>query len=965
MTNSRQRQRRGVFALLVAILLASISLVSTPAHADDSPFTDVSTSHRYFKEIQWMYDQGISTGWTLDDGTREYRPDEPVARDAMAAFFYRFRGEPAYTVPTTSPFNDVSTSQQFFKEMAWMKDAGISSGWSDGTFRPFNQTARDAMSAFMYRVAGEPAYTPPAVSPFDDVTTTQQFYKEMAWAFDTGVANNADDGTFEPLEPVTREMMAVFMYGLEHPVARELTVQSADLPAGLVGVNYTATLRASGGKQPFTWSATGLPAGLTIADDGVITGQPSATGNSTVQVKVTDANGKTASASLQLKVTQESPFSDVPLDHPYYKEIAWMNSAGISTGWSDGTFRPSEPVARDAMAAFFYRFQGEPAFTVPTTSPFNDVSTSQQFFKEMAWMKQSGISTGWSDGTFRPFNETARDAMSAFMYRAAGNPSYAPPAVSLFYDVATTQQFYKEMSWVYQKGVANNADDGTFDPFDSVTREMMAVFMYRLAHPSELTIQSTGLPGGVKDVAYETPLRASGGVLPFTWAATGLPAGLTISSQGVISGIPTAAGNSSVKLTVTDASGTSDTITLSLRVAADSGSALQITTTSVPIGVVNATYPGATFAAKNGVGQLSWSATGVPAGLTLSTDGKLTGTPSRVGQGTMTVQVRDGEGVRASSQINWVVNAALSISTNTLPMAVKDAYYDERIAAQGGVPGYQWSATGLPSGLIIDNDGDIWGYPTVEGWFDVTVTVKDQYGNTASKTLGLDVSGEADCDALKCIALTFDDGPLDFSDSLLNSFVNAGAKATFYDVGVNIKKDPDASRHKYEAGMEVGLHGWEHVHYCDFGYNYVKFDLDAAADMYEWAVGPWPNSWRPPYGHYNPTTVEAAGDVGLATIMWTENTFDYERTSANDVYWATMDVAGRDAIVLMHDGVTSSSRSENGLWQLTRPTADAMPSIIADLQDEGYTLVTVSAIIGGDPEPGEVYFDDNPVYCPF
>lgn len=666
--------------------------------------------------------------------------------------------------------------------------------------------------------------------------------------------------------------------------------------------------------------------------------------------------------SLSLSHAEDPPFSDVPTSHPYYTEIAWMNSEGISTGWPDGTYRPSQPVDRDAMAAFFYRYLGSPAYTAPTSSPFTDITASTQFYKEMAWMKSSGISTGWPDGTYRPWTATARDAMAAFMYRVAGSPSYTAPQVSLFYDVTPDIQFYKEMSWAYQSGIANNADDGTFDPWESVSREMMAVFMYRLAHPTDVAIQSVGLPGGAVGTPYSAALRASGGTLPFSWSATDLPAGLTISSEGVISGTPTTAGISTVQLTVIDADNNSATASMSLSISADSGGVLAVATSSLPVGTAGSPYPVTTFTATNGEAPYRWSASGLPAGLTLSTDGKLSGTPIGAGQGLITVQVTDNQGVRASARLDLRVNSELSITTNSLSIGVAGSDYSFRVSAQGGVPPYQWSAAGLPAGLVIDNNGDVAGTPASADWYEVAFTVTDSNGSTASRTLELEIAAENDCDVLKCIAITFDDGPLDYSRDLMDAFVEAGAQATFYDVGVNIQKDPDASREQYEAGMEVGLHGWQHIYYSNYGYDYVRYDLEAAAEMYEWAVGPWPDTWRPPYGFYNPTVADAAGDVGLATIMWTENAFDYEYTNAEALYEDTVELAGRDAVLLMHDGVTSSSRSEGGLWQLTGATARAIPWIIEDLQSQGYTLVTVSTLLGEDPEPGEVYFDPDPIY---
>ena len=73
------------------------------------------------------------------------------------------------------------------------------------------------------------------------------------------------------------------------------------------------------------------------------------------------------------------------------------------------------------MAAFMYRLAGSPDFEVPDVSPFTDITPQTQFYAEMAWMKQQGISTGWSDGTYRPLEPVNRDAMAAFMYRLDTN----------------------------------------------------------------------------------------------------------------------------------------------------------------------------------------------------------------------------------------------------------------------------------------------------------------------------------------------------------------------------------------------------------------------------------------------------------------------------------------------------------------------------------------------------------------
>ena len=94
---------------------------------------------------------------------------------------------------------------------------------------------------------------------------------------------------------------------------------------------------------------------------------------------------------------------------------------GITTGWGDGTFRPFEPIKRDAMAAFFYRYAGKPYYVAPKGSQFVDVPESTIFYREIMWLRSRGITTGWGDGTFRPYEPIKRDAMAAFIYRYAHN----------------------------------------------------------------------------------------------------------------------------------------------------------------------------------------------------------------------------------------------------------------------------------------------------------------------------------------------------------------------------------------------------------------------------------------------------------------------------------------------------------------------------------------------------------------
>jgi len=213
--------------------LRGLTVTGQSAEVPPEPvsFVDVAEDNQFFREISWLAERGITRGWDLPDGTKEFRPVTPVARDAMAAFLYRLAvlaGESEFTPPATSPFTDVSTSNQFYREIAWLHDQGISTGWAngDGTFsyRPLAPIARDAMAAFLFRYAEVTSYDAPTVSPFDDVATGNQFYREIAWLEEEGIATgwrDGNDGTtlFRPLSPVNRDAMAAFMYRLSNPEA--------------------------------------------------------------------------------------------------------------------------------------------------------------------------------------------------------------------------------------------------------------------------------------------------------------------------------------------------------------------------------------------------------------------------------------------------------------------------------------------------------------------------------------------------------------------------------------------------------------------------------------------------------------------------------------------------------------------------------------------------------------------------
>lgn len=185
----------------------------------DHPFTDVAEGQAFSSEISWMFNNGITTGVTQQDGSVKYEPKWKISREAVAAFLYRQYGDPKFKAPATSPFNDVKSSDPFYKEIAWMAHEKISTGVNAPggklNFQPKAKITREAMAAFMYRVDDSKKPAAPNTSPFADMKPTSKFYKEIAWmhstGLSTGVAQTSGKPKYEPKWQISREATGAFL----------------------------------------------------------------------------------------------------------------------------------------------------------------------------------------------------------------------------------------------------------------------------------------------------------------------------------------------------------------------------------------------------------------------------------------------------------------------------------------------------------------------------------------------------------------------------------------------------------------------------------------------------------------------------------------------------------------------------------------------------------------------------------
>jgi hypothetical protein len=208
-------------------------------------------------------------------------------------------------------------------------------------------------------------------------------------------------------------------------------------------------------------------------------------------VHAIDAQGRVGNAALRAFVVDAvpepkciegaaAPFTDVPTGHPFCAEIRWMTDEGISSGFGDGTYRPSSPVTRQAMSAFLARLAGA-SLTACTSAPFIDVPVNHPFCREIKWMREQSISTGFDGGTtYRPGDLVTRQAMAAFLARVVAQ-ELAPCSTAPFVDVPTDHPFCPHITWLSTHGIATGFGDHTYRPSSPVTRQAMAAFLYRLS----------------------------------------------------------------------------------------------------------------------------------------------------------------------------------------------------------------------------------------------------------------------------------------------------------------------------------------------------------------------------------------------------------------------------------------------------------------------------------------------------
>ena len=200
---------------------------------------------------------------------------------------------------------------------------------------------------------------------------------------------------------------------------------------------------------------------------------------------------------------------------------------------------------------------------------------------------------------------------------------------------------------------------------------------------------------------------------------------------------------------------------------------------------------------------------------------------------------------------------------------------------------------------------------------------------------------DVDCAQVKCVALTFDDGPGPYTDRLLQILQDNDAKATFFLIGNKVAANPEGAKRIADAGMEIGSHTWEHPNMTTIPPKDVPAQFSRASDAIESATGQRPKLVRTAGGVINDQVLAEAKKQGLADINWDVIPFDWiNDANIAATRYMLMTQIKPGSVVLFHDTYSS--------------TVDLVYQFIPVLKANGYHLVTVSQLLG-PREPGSTY----------
>jgi hypothetical protein len=541
------------------------------------------------------------------------------------------------------------------------------------------------------------------------------------------------------------------------PTPGSLAITTTSLPEGTINRPYSASVSGSGGALPYTWSVSpALPPDLSLDKaTGAITGTPTRVATTTHTFTLRDTSAPSQTVEQTLSLTIEPPLSitttslpDASIAAAYNQPVETVGGIGALTfSIVPGTGTLPQNFSLNPTTGMISGTPTAPAgnfpFTVRVADEGGQQDTQALSIRVIPTTPPNITTTSLPSGTVGlPYSQRVQ-ATGGIGSLAWSISAGSLPAGLLLEPSGPTG------GTISGTPTTRGTSNFTVRVTDSVGQP--ATQNLSITVGPALSITTTSLPDGSIGAPYSQSVVTIGGIGALTFSivqpGTGsLPQNFSLNpTTGMISGTPTApAGNFPFTVRVTDEAGQQDTQALSIRI--NPATPPQITTTSVPGGTATQAYS-FEVQATGGIGELTWSLSAgtLPVGLTLSSTGAISGTPTSEGPSNFTVTVTDSFGQTDTQALSITVSAApLFITTTSLPGGGIGQFYSQPVQTTGGTAPLTFSLVTpgtLPLGLDLNpTTGVISGTPILVGAYAFTVRVADVAGQEDTQDLSIAIN---------------------------------------------------------------------------------------------------------------------------------------------------------------------------------------------------------------------------------
>ena len=209
----------------------------------------------------------------------------------------------------------------------------------------------------------------------------------------------------------------------------------------------------------------GNPVEVTVRPDGTYTFiQPAGK----VKIEVT---------YKRIETPWNNPFSDVSEGDWYYEAVRFVQEQGLMNGIGNGNFAPNAQLSRAQLAQILFNKEGRPGVNYLLTFP--DVAGEAWYTEAVRWAASQGIAGGYGNGLFGPNDNLSRAQFAQILFNREGRP--VVNYLLQYGDVAEGAWYTEAIRWATSQGIVGGYGNGMFGPNDNITREQLAVMLWRYA----------------------------------------------------------------------------------------------------------------------------------------------------------------------------------------------------------------------------------------------------------------------------------------------------------------------------------------------------------------------------------------------------------------------------------------------------------------------------------------------------